>query len=89
MSKEPQTALEVITSTSGLKVFGEEVVDHLGNKGVIHESSVSEDEGGPFVWLTLQESTSTEAVGLLLGAEQVEAIRDRLDLALKTVWGQK
>lgn len=88
MSKEqPEGAIEIIVSESELRVYGTPVQDTLGNKAIVHESSVPESEGGPFMWLTLQKAGETEGVGVLLDQEQAQALRDRIDAGMN-IWGQ-
>lgn len=84
MSKKKQD-IEVIESESGLRVFGTPVTDALGNEAYVHESIVPEDEGGPFIWLSLRRPGEDESAGVLLSQDQVEAIQARLE-ASKGVW---
>ena len=86
MSKDkPAEGLEKIVTQSGLHVYGTPITDILGNRIIIHESAVPESEGGPLVWLTLQEAGETEGVGVLLDQNLTEVLRNRLDQA-KEVW---
>lgn len=87
MSKDntPKGAVEIIVSESGLHVYGTPVTDTLGNKAIVHESSVPEFEGGPLLWLTLQEAGETEGVGVLLDQTQFLELMDRMDSA-REVW---
>lgn len=88
MSKDkPEEGIDKIVTNSGLHVYGTPVIDELGNKAIIHESSVPESEGGPFLWLTLQKAGETEGVGVLLDQNQTQVLRDRIDAAIKGVWG--
>lgn len=84
MSKKKQD-IEVIESESGLRVFGTPVTDALGNEAYVHESIVPEDEGGPFVWLSLRRPGEEESAGVLLDFAQAEALRNRLNAAME-VW---
>lgn len=86
MSQREPEGIEEIVSQSGLTVYGTPVTDTLGNKAIVHESSVPEEEGGPFLWLTLQKAGETEGVGVLLDQNQAEVLRDRLNAAIKGVW---
>lgn len=85
MSKQdqPEELADVIRTQSGLRVYGE-LVDRLGNRVIVHESSVPEDEGGPFVWLTLQKAGETGGVGVLLDSALLEEVKALLD---NVEWG--
>lgn len=85
--KQPDGAIEAIRTQSGLRVFGWPVVDTLGNKALVHESSVPESEGGPFVWLTLQKAGETEGVGVLLDSTQLEELQELLASAQEGLGG--
>ena len=87
MSDKNETAagIEKIVSQSGLHVYGTPLIDVLGNKVIIHESSVPAEEGGPYVWLTLQQAGETEGVGVLLDENLVKVLGERLEAA-REVW---
>lgn len=85
MSKDKE-GIEKVVTQSGLAVYGTPVVDTLGNKVIVHESSVPEKEGGPFLWLTLQKAGETEGVGVLLNQNQAQVLQDRLGAAIEGVW---
>lgn len=88
MSKDqPDQGLEKIVTASGLHVYGTPVVDLLGNKIILHESSVPEEEGGPFIWLTLQRAGETEGVGVLLDANLADLLLERFQSARSDTWG--
>lgn len=88
MSKDqPEGAIEMIETASGLKVYGPPITDKLGNRLIVHESSVPADEGGPFVWVTLQQAGETEGVGVLLDEEQLKTLILRVETATEEMWG--
>lgn len=86
--KQAEEGIEVVVSeSSGLRVYGTPVIDTLGNKAIVHESSVPKQEGGPFLWVTLQKAGETEGVGVLLDQAQAQDLRDRIDAGMN-VWGK-
>lgn len=87
MSESKPEGIEKILSQSGLAVYGTPINDTLGNRIIVHESSVPEEEGGPYIWVTLQRAGESEGVGVLLDEHQVQVLLQRLGFASKEVWG--
>lgn len=84
MSKKKK-GVERIVGENGLAVYGEPVTDTLGNEAIVHESSVPEEEGGPFLWLSLRRPGEEGAAAVLLDESQLQELVDRLEAA-KGVW---
>lgn len=83
--KKSDEAVEIIEGESGLRVYGTPIIDTLGNKAIVHESSIPTSEGGPFLWVTLQKAGETEGVAVLLDQAQAQALQDRLASGME-VW---
>lgn len=83
---QPEGAIEMIETASGLKVYPP-ITDKLGNQLIVHESSVPANEGGPFVWVTLQKAGETEGVGVLLDEEMLKTLVLRVETATEEMWG--